>query len=291
MMISEWSRDEVREIVADYFDMLRLDLTGEKFNKAALLRSLQPRLRNRTRGSVEYKRENISAAMIDLGLPYVSGYLPKWNYQQEIVPAICEHLSRHAEHRRVIEQDVVRPVTVPEIDDILSCLDDPPDSSTDVSKLLSSVFDSLDAKRGSSQRPFTDYLAREAHNIALGLAGEKFVIKFEKTRLQKARRESLAERIEHVSIEQGDGAGFDIRSFETNGEDRFIEVKTTGYGKETPFFVTSNELRFSQRRRAQYELYRVFLLRMKKRPGLFTLHGAIDESCSDLRPTQYVVRV
>jgi len=52
--------------------------------------------------------------------------------------------------------------------------------------------------------------------------------------------DKLAERIEHIALTEGDGIGYDIRSFERDGSDRFIEVKTTAYGKQTPFFVSRN---------------------------------------------------
>ena len=58
---------------------------------------------------------------------------------------------------------------------------------------------------------------------------EKFVLKFEKTRLESVKKFNLADRIEQVSETKGNWAGYDIRSFDDNGSDRFIEVKTTRY--------------------------------------------------------------
>ena len=106
-----------------------------------------------------------------------------------------------------------------------------------------------------------NYLEREAQNQKLGDAGEQFVINFEKARLIREGKESLADQIEQVSVTEGPSAGFDIRSFELDGSDRFIEAKTTKYGKSTPFYVTPNELRFSQQHADRYHLYRVFKFR------------------------------
>jgi len=50
------------------------------------------------------------------------------------------------------------------------------------------------------------YLAQEAKNQSLGLAGEEFVIKFEQARLIRARQERLASKIEHTSKIRGDSA-------------------------------------------------------------------------------------
>ncbi|MCP4722288.1 MAG: DUF3883 domain-containing protein [Desulfobacteraceae bacterium] len=90
-----------------------------------------------------------------------------------------------------------------------------------------------------------NYLEKEAANIAQGSAGEKFVLKYERTRLESIEKFNLADRIEQVSETKGDWTGYDIRSFDDNGNDSFITVKTTRYGIDTPFFVTKNELGFS----------------------------------------------
>src|SRR3989442_839909 len=76
------SRDEVDVIVADYFLMLRAELAGEAFSKAAHNRDLQPLLNGRSKSSIEYKHQNISAVLVGLGLPYIDGYKPARNYQR-----------------------------------------------------------------------------------------------------------------------------------------------------------------------------------------------------------------
>jgi hypothetical protein len=89
----------------------------------------------------------------------------------------------------------------------------------------------------AKHRPIgVNYLEVEARNRLLGDAGEQFAINFERARLIHAGKESLADKIEQVSVSVGPSAGFDIRSFETNGTDRLIEAKTTKYGKSTPFY-------------------------------------------------------
>jgi hypothetical protein len=98
----------------------------------------------------------------------------------------------------------------------------------------------------------------------------------------------LADRIEHVSITKGDGLGYDILSFEPNGRERLVEVKTTAFGKDTPFFVTRNELQVSRESGQDYHLYRLFQFR--KDPTLFLLNGVLDQVCH-LDPVQYVGRV
>ncbi len=129
-----------------------------------------------------------------------------------------------------------------------------------------------------------DYLAREARNQSLGLAGEDFVVQYERWRLIQRGHERLANRIEHTSRIRGDGAGYDVLSFEENGRERFIEVKTTAYAKETPFFISDGELSFANSHELEFRLYRVFEFRMA--PRLFELRGRPDSHCR-LDPTTY----
>jgi len=133
-----------------------------------------------------------------------------------------------------------------------------------------------------------DYLAQEATNLSLGTAGEQFVIRFEQARLIHARRDNLASRVEHIAVTRGSGAGYDVLSFETTGQERLTEVKTTSYGLLTPFFVNRNEVDVSQRTAAKYYLYRTFDFR--RQPKIFTKQGAIDRSFK-LDPTQYVASI
>jgi hypothetical protein len=122
-----------------------------------------------------------------------------------------------------------------------------------------------------------DYLQREANNQSLGGAGERTALEFELLRLRSEGKPRLADRVEHCSKTRGDGLGFDILSFETDGRERFIEVKTTAFGAETPFFLSEGERVFSSKYRAQFHLYRIFDFR--KRPKMYVLPGAIDQSC------------
>ena len=61
------------------------------------------------------------------------------------------------------------------------------------------------------------------------------------------------------------------------GKPTLIEVKTTKYGAETPFFVTRNEVSTSGRRSTLYFVYRLYGFRQT--PKLYTLPGAISQSC------------
>src|SRR5215831_6250572 len=89
-----WSRDEVELTVADYFAMLRAELSRQSVNKAEHNRRLQQRLNGRSKGAIEFKHANISAILLSLGdLPYIDGYKPRGNYQQLLEQVVLERLT------------------------------------------------------------------------------------------------------------------------------------------------------------------------------------------------------
>ncbi len=121
-----WSRFEVEAIVADYFAMLEKELRGEAYNKTEYRRRLLPLLQERTEGSIEYKHQNISAVLIDLGYPYVDGYKPQRNYQQLLHDVIEGRLDGAHTLNELLLDAVTRTVEPPSFDDILRRLVDPP---------------------------------------------------------------------------------------------------------------------------------------------------------------------
>ncbi len=90
-----WTDDEVGLLVADYFDMLQLDLQSVTYNKAERNRQLREKLDDRTKGSVEFKHQNVSAVLLELGLPYIDGYKPARHFQQSLVGRVKEYLDRN----------------------------------------------------------------------------------------------------------------------------------------------------------------------------------------------------
>src|SRR5690606_33207345 len=133
-----------------------------------------------------------------------------------------------------------------------------------------------------------DYLAQEARNRSLGRAGELFVLEVEARRLHAAGKRTLGNRVDHVAVTRGDGLGYDVLSFEEDGRERLIEVKTTAFGELTPFYVSRNELARSEADAASYRLYRLFDFR--QRPRLFSLPGAIAGHCQ-LDAVSYLARL
>jgi hypothetical protein len=136
-------------------------------------------------------------------------------------------------------------------------------------------------------RAHFDYMDSEARNRSLGLAGEQFIAEFEARRLHAGGHVGLSNRVEHVSKTQGDGLGFDVLSFEPSGEERLIEVKTTAFVPLTPFYISRNELKFSEERAAQFVLARVHEFRTAAK--VFELKGSMRKTLR-LEPVTYRAR-
>jgi Domain of unknown function (DUF3883) len=278
-MAEGWSREEVEATVSDYFDMLAKELRGEEFNKAEHNRNLQKLLDERTQGAIERKHQNISAALIELGYPYIDGYKPLANYQgllYEVVEGrlLNDAVGLHEAAEVAVEQTVEQP---PLVGDLLGILVRPPHREEDKPKL----FESAPRVRKPVRR---NYLEMESKNRALGLAGEKLILEYEHRLLWQSGRRDLANRIEHVASSKGDNLGYDILSFEKDAREKLIEVKTTRFGALTPFFASKNEVEVSETNENAYQLYRLF--NFARNPKLFVLGGSIRNTCS-LDPVQY----
>lgn len=267
---ADWSRAEVEAIVDDYLSMLASELAGTPYSKAAHRRAIKPFLNNRSDQSVEFKHANISAALLDAGFPYINGYKPRSNYQALVAEVLAERLDKTPDLMAIAAADADRPMAVPEVDDILAVLTERPKARPDLPV--------AHEPQQSIIRLATNYIEREARNRSLGNAGELFVLNFERARLIHEGQEALAARIEHTSKVRGDYEGYDVLSFDTSGAERLIEVKTTKYGGDTPFFVTRNEVATSERHASRYQIYRLFSFRLA--PRLYTLPGAIGATCN-----------
>lgn len=272
-----WTRLEVELAVTDYLRMLTLELAGQSYNKTAHRNLLKSQLIDRSDASIERKHQNISAVLLELGCPYISGYKPLGNYQQLLFEIVASAISESPLFDKAVMDAVQQVALLPLVSDFSGVVVEPPQFVLSASEPM--VRDYI------ARKPIQcDYLTREARNQSLGKAGEEFVVEFERHRLRAFGMDKASEKVEHVSRTKGDGLGYDILSYETNGEERFIEVKTTSFGKETPFFVSNNELSFSKEYSKQFRLFRLFEFR--RSPKLFQLSGAVDQNCR-LDPVSY----
>ncbi len=276
-----WTEREVVAAVEAYFGMLARELRGEPFVKADQWRRLLPRLEARTKGSVEFKFGNISAVLRQLGFMWIDGYKPYGNYQMLLLPIVQERLAADATLQRLASARARR---VPPMKILLGFADparqvEPPEHE-DASK-----------KRAPKRQPppplHFDFAERDAANRRLGERGERFVLEIERERLRRADRADLARMVEWTSKEIGDGAGYDITSYNVEGEPRLLEVKTTNHHRRFPFVVTRNEVAVSEERHRSYELVRVF--DFSHDPRFFVMPGALSRSF-ELEPKTFTAR-
>lgn len=270
-MPEDWSQLEVEAIVADYFVMWEKDLCGEKYNKAEHNRLLQKVLPKRSRGSIEKKHQNISAVLWHLGYPYIDGYKPLPRYQILLRVTVEQRLERDIVINRLVAKKVQSRVnSIPLVQNLKAIQVSPP-SRREMRTLI--------ADEHRKTRPFVrrNYLELEANNKSLGDAGEDFILRCEYERLWRAGKRGLANKIEHVAKTKGDYLGFDILSYEVDGRERFIEVKTTRFGALTRFFVSANEVDVSLANKEKFQLYRLF--HFEEQPKFFILAGPIEHTC------------
>jgi hypothetical protein len=273
-----WTQEEVEATVASYFVMLAAELAHQRANKAAQNRALQA-LIGRSRGAIEFKHQNISAVLIELGYPYIEGYKPARNYQALLRDVVAERLDADANLRVAAASAVGEPVSrEPALLNWDAVHVRAPKQERRSGMLYERRATSVPVVRS------VNYLEREARNQLLGAAGEDYVLRLEHERLRKAGAHRLADRVEHASRTKGDGLGYDILSFEKNGRERLIEVKTTRFGELTPFFASANEVAVSDEMSDRYHLYRLF--RFEKGARLFVLSGSLRSSV-DLEPALY----
>ncbi|WP_282026296.1 DUF3883 domain-containing protein [Limimaricola cinnabarinus] len=265
MSPSDWSDVENDAVVAAYFAMLSDELSGRPYNKTAQNRALQEQI-GRSRGSIEFKLCNVSAACLGLGLPIIKGYLPRFNVQMSLAEAAARWLARHPEWEAALNSKAVPQLAVSAI------------LLVGVAPTLRNVPPSEDLEHTQRIARRFDVAGRDERNRALGHAGEERVYRHEIHALRQSGREDLARRVRWISQEGGDGAGYDIASFTTEGRERLIEVKTTNGWERTPFHISRNELKVANERRDDWHLFRLY--EFARAPKAFELRPPLDAHVS-----------
>ena len=119
----------------------------------------------------------------------------------------------------------------------------------------------------------------------IGNKGEQYIIEYEIERLTQANKAELADKIKHISL-VNDAAGYDILSFNEDGSERYIEVKTTKGPIGTDFFISPGEIKFSKVNK-EYYIYRVFEFLSEKMTGKIYIKKGDVENNFNLKPLQF----
>lgn len=161
--------------------------------------------------------------------------------------------------------------------------------------MVSKPEDPIDAKERKDRirsKDGIDYSDQQKRNQETGDFGEKLVLAKE---IDKARRwglsEDLVSQIRRVSLESDD-YGFDILSFDQNGKEHYIEVKTTKASSNSLSFVlTQNELDHARKYGSAYSIIMVF--DVAQNPRIWDMGNPFaGEPCKvNIKPIRYLVEV
>ena len=279
----DWTDLENDLIVADYFEMLALDQAGFSFNKSERRRNLLSLLQNRSEGSIEFKHANVSAVMKILGQDIVTGYLPRFNIQMPLVDAVIRHLDgphMALSQPRQNSQNMLTNSLFAVSEEATLWIGPPPTQKNEPPPIKLDFMSAIARKY--------DVAERDASNRSLGFAGEERVFMHERATLKAHGKDDLAKQIRWTSQEDGDGAGYDIASFEPNGTPRLIEVKTTNGWERTPFHISRNELAVADQMRDHWCLVRLW--NFAREPKAFEIRPPLDAHVT-LTPTSFLASI
>lgn len=272
-MSEDWSESENTALVAEYFAMLADDLAGLRLNKLERYRALAKRI-PRPIKSIERKCQNVSAVMLGFGQPWVQGLKPARHYQRALEDVVERWLAAHPEWLLPVPTERLAS-TVHEVPTLW--IGPPPTHRNEPPP--------VDPKLMAALGQRFDIAGKDERNRALGRAGEEVVVRHEQATLRQAGREDLADKVRWTSVQDGDGYGFDIASFETDGRERLIEVKTTNGWERTPFHISRNELAVADARRDDWHLVRLY--EFARQPKAFAIRPPL-ESHVELTATSFL---
>ena len=133
-----------------------------------------------------------------------------------------------------------------------------------------------------------DFSALNERRKTIGTAGELIVLEYENERLAKS---GINKQAEHVAQTIGDGLGYDIRSYDENGTEIHIEVKTTKTNHCDSFYMSKREIEESKNPDYKYRIYRVYNYNEKtKTASLMIYDGAVTAALFDLEPVSFKIK-
>jgi hypothetical protein len=227
--------------------VLERERQGERIVKAELYKRLAPEV-GRSAKSIEWKLRNVSAVLEELGIAWIPGLLPAHNYQDALVDAVGAQLG--ANPQLLTDPAVAKPrfaaAEMPVLVDPPAFANSDRDERPEALRRLVSRYDPAE---------------RDELNRSLGRAGERMVVEFERERLWRAGHDDLAAKVRWVSDLDGDHLGYDVRSFEPNGEERLMEIKTTNGHARTRFWLSANQCEVAASNPDTYRVRRIYHFR------------------------------
>ena len=191
------------------------------------------------------------------------------------------------ENLNILTQDFIYAVTI-HLDRNFVPKTTPTKETTEANVLSIELATSIDqiSFRGRT----VNFIQNDIENKRLGDLGELWVMKYEIEKLKGANKHSLIDKVKHISKDEGDGTGFDIQSFDREGNKMLIEVKTTKGKQNSTFFVTRHELERSKIEKDNYFLYRLYNYNeLQDTADLLIIKGDLTPICTF--PTNYKINL
>ena len=145
-------------------------------------------------------------------------------------------------------------------------------------------------KKALSITKIVDFEKENKKNKRLGEHGESVVLNAERDSLREMDKAGLADRIRQISKENI-SAGYDILSFEEDGRNKYIEVKSTNNSpsSQANFLITINECEKAKELK-NYYIYIVFNVKSKN-PKIWRLRDPFSFQDKGLTLTPISFRV
>jgi len=178
------------------------------------------------------------------------------NYNENLTSSYKREDSVNKQNQRVIEKEVIKPI--------------PPE------------------KKYRTARKIYNWEEINKNRKVTGDKGEEIALAIEQEYFESIGRKDLASRVRHVSVEDGDGLGYDILSFFEDEREKYIEVKSTTTSIKSPFNISKNELKFLDEHHEDSFICRVLVSddvpQYKMIPSFEVLEG-------EIMPVSFLVRV
>lgn len=133
------------------------------------------------------------------------------------------------------------------------------------------------------------FVENQQQSAEIGEQGEKFVLEHERKFLSKHGQIDLVNKVCWIAKENI-AAGYDILSFDLQGNEKYIEVKTS-QSDTLGFYITDNEVKTAQKYGLSYWIYKVINISVSPEIVLKIQDPAqkIRENKLMLKPTAYQV--
>ena len=145
-------------------------------------------------------------------------------------------------------------------------------------KLRKATVEHKESGGGPRNRNFDE---SDRKNKKTGDLGERLVLDYERKRLLDAGVTDIDKKLILTSEDPKYGNAYPCDIISVDAETNtilYIEVKTTRYSAESPFFISEEERKFSEDHASQYRLYRVFNAISTKEPKFYETVGYVGDN-------------